>query len=252
MNLVINGAEAMGDARGSVRVSTGVTAIDAEAASRFVVPPRDADARHVFVEVRDSGSGMDEETQAKIFDPFFTTKFTGRGLGLAAVLGIVRAHAGALSVESALGAGTTFRVLFPAAGGLPEAREEPSADSFRARGRVLVVDDDAGVRTAYRRLLAQFGLEVIEAQDGRRGVEALAQHQGAIAAVLLDMTMPDMNGEETLLELRRVDARVPVILASGYTDVEASERFAGSDIVAFLAKPFSANELVRCLRAAGL
>jgi len=252
MNLVINGAEAIGDARGSVRVSTGVTRIDPEAAGRLVVAPRDPGAEHVLVEVKDSGSGMDEETRAKIFDPFFTTKFTGRGLGLAAVLGIVRAHAGALSVESAVGAGTTFRVYFPADPGLPEAREESPAESFRARGKVLVVDDDPGVRTAYRRLLSQFGLEVVEAQDGRRGVEALAEHHGAVAAVLLDMTMPDMNGEETLRELRRIDPRVPVILASGYTDVEAGERFAGADIVAFLAKPFSANELVRCLRAAGL
>jgi len=245
---VINGAEAIGDERGTVAVSTGTQDLDDDAIGRRQLGERMAPGRYVFVEVRDSGCGMDEATQAKIFDPFFTTKFAGRGLGLAAVLGIVRSHRGAVKVQSAPAKGTTFKVLFPASTA-PVRIVGTRAPQFRGQGLALVIDDDNGVRAATRRMLRLLGFDAIDAPDGRAGASLFAERAQEIVVVLLDMTMPEMNGEETFLEIRRVRADVPVVLTSGYDEIEATRRFTSKGLAGFLQKPFGTEDLTAKLAA---
>jgi PAS domain S-box-containing protein len=248
MNLVINGAEAIGDRSGSVVVTTGMQDMDESAVSRLQIGERIAPGRYVYFEVQDSGSGMDEATLSKIFDPFFTTKFTGRGLGLAAVLGIVRSHRGAVQVRSTPGRGTMFKVLFPASSAAVRA-DWPAAPAFHGEGLALVIDDDAAVRAATRRILTMMGFDVIEAPDGRAGAAIFAERARDIVVVLLDMTMPEMNGQETFREIRRVRDDVPVILTSGYHEVEVTRGFTAEGLAGFLQKPFGAEDLSAKLAA---
>jgi two-component system, cell cycle sensor histidine kinase and response regulator CckA len=248
MNLVINGAEAIGDQRGTVVVTTGVQHVG-EADAQQLFAAQLPSGPYVFIQVQDSGIGMDAVTQSKIFDPFFTTKFTGRGLGLAAVLGIVRRHRGAIKLDSTPGRGSTFKVLFPASQQPPV--QAPKADPvYRGQGLALIIDDDAGVRAAARRLFEAFGFKTVEAENGRLGAELFSRRAAEITVVLLDMTMPDMTGEETFDELRRVGTDVPVILTSGYSEVEATSRFTAKGLAGFLQKPFGPADLAATLRAA--
>ncbi|HKU42970.1 MAG TPA: PAS domain S-box protein, partial [Polyangiales bacterium] len=219
MNLVINAAEAIGPREGTVFVMTSHQRLTASDAATLYCPDGLVPGQYVSLEVRDTGHGMDAATQAKIFDPFFTTKFTGRGLGLAAVLGIVRTHRGAISVESSPGQGTSVRVFFPTTERREAASVRPRPSSYRGQGRVLVIDDDAGVRSIARRMLETFGFSVLEAADGESGAAAFIEHAGDCALVLLDMTMPKLNGEETLRAIRRVRSDVPVLLMSGYNEL---------------------------------
>jgi len=246
MNLVLNGAEAIGDAVGTVRVTTGVQVLDASSVASSFPSAELAPGRYAFVEVCDTGVGMDAATQAKIFDPFFTTKFTGRGLGLSAVLGIMRAHKGGIRVCSSPGAGSTFTAFFPSCD--VEATEGEAAQAmYRAEGLALLVDDDEGVRRVTRNLLTGFGLSVIEAVDGRQGAQLLAERAADVAVVILDMTMPEMSGEEAFREIRR-HSQVPVLLMSGFTQVEIAKRFSAHDRTSFLQKPFTPSELSDALR----
>jgi two-component system cell cycle sensor histidine kinase/response regulator CckA len=249
MNLVINGAEAIGDQRGTVLVTTGLQNIDEFYVQSLFSSEGIAPGNYVYLEVHDTGCGMDEATKMRIFDPFFTTKFTGRGLGLAAVMGIVRGHKGAIKVYSSPGKGTTFKVFFPAADGTAVG-PAPEVMSFRGEGLALVVDDDQGVREAATRLLEFFGFSVLQAVDGRHGTEVFRQHASEIVVVILDMTMPEMNGEETFREIRRVRSDVPVILTSGYNEIEATRRFTAKGLAGFLQKPFTPKELSQKLALA--
>ncbi len=196
----------------------------------------------------DTGMGMDVETQERIFEPFFTTKFTGRGLGLAAVQGIIRGHKGAIRVYSQLGRGTSIRVLFPVG-----AAEEPAPPAMReaastGAGRlVLVIDDDPGVRAFAQRVLERGGYRVVMANDGREGVRQFAQQPDGFAAVLLDLTMPLMSGLETFAALRHLRSTVPVLLCSGYSEEEATASFAGKGLAGFVQKPFQVQAILAAL-----
>jgi CheY-like chemotaxis protein len=189
---------------------------------------------------------MDKATVQKVFDPFYTTKFTGRGLGMSAVLGIVRGHGGAVRIYSEPGKGTTFKVLFPA---VEEQQAEPSGEPaaeaplYRGSGAVLLVDDEPTVLTVGGRMLQKMGFEVLTAGDGIEAVEIFRQHQDEIVCIVLDLTMPRMDGEETFRELRRIRSGVPVLLCSGYNEQDVVNRFAGKGLAGFIQKPYKLGEL---------
>jgi PAS domain S-box-containing protein len=244
MNLVINASEAIGDRSGSITVSTGAMECPADYLTQnYVAQPLDA-GLYVFLEVSDTGCGMSRETVDRMFEPFFTTKFTGRGLGLAAVLGIVQAHGGAIRVYSEAGRGTTVKVLFPAVvGAVAGEPEAPVSSQWRGRGTVLLADDEETVRAVSRRLLERLGLDVLTAEDGQAAVAIYGERQADIDMVLLDLTMPRMNGEEAFRELRRLNPGVRVILASGYSEKDIAGRFAGKGLAGCLQKPYTLDKL---------
>ena len=251
MNLVINASDALAEQSGVIAVSTGVMHADRAYLAETHLAPGIPEGRYVFLEVSDNGAGMTAATKARIFDPFFTTKFTGRGLGLAAVLGIVRGHRGALKVYSEAGRGTTFKLLLPCAEGPAEALPAPAdgGAAWRGSGLVLVIDDEETVRAVSARMLTMMGFEPLLAVNGREGADLFARRAGEIAAVMLDLTMPVLDGTATLTELRRLRADVRVLLMSGFTEHDAVDRFAGKGLAGFLQKPFKSDELRAALRA---
>lgn len=242
MNLLLNASESLNEEHGGVvAVSTMVLHCTKDYLSRsralFDAPEGD----YVCLEVKDNGCGMSDEVKEKLFDPFFTTKFTGRGLGMSAVLGIMKAHKGALILDSFPGKGTDIRVLFPAlpcgqtvfpeeAGGRPEIP--------RIRHTVLFVDDEADVLEIGTIMLRQLGYTVITANNGLDAVEIFNTCCGDVDCVLLDLSMPRMDGVQTLQELRRIQPDIPVILASGYAEEDIEARFDGQNVNAFLQKPY--------------
>ena len=255
MNVITNASDALGNRNGAIVVSTGVKQADRAYLQTTQLGDNLPEGCYVSVEVSDTGCGMDAETLSRMFDPFFTTKFSGRGLGLSAVLGIVRGHRGALRVDSAPGRGTTFQVLFPSgetAGPSREALEggltmpEPS---WHGTGTILVVDDEEAVRTVARMALERFGFEVLTADDGPAALEVFTAHADRIVAVLLDLTMPQMSGEEVFQELHRLRPDVPVILSSGFNEQDAVTGPPGAGPAAFVQKPYRPLELIDKLRA---
>jgi signal transduction histidine kinase/CheY-like chemotaxis protein len=252
MNLIINASEAIDGNSGVVSLSTGVmfadrnylrsTAIDGDVA----LP-----GQYAYLEVSDTGCGMDEKTQKNIFDPFFTTKFTGRGLGMSAVLGIVRGHKGAIKCYSEKGKGTTFKVLLPCKeGSIPELTEQKNLQKIASKcsGTALIVDDEETILEIAGMILEEMGFELLKASDGQQGVELFQQHHEAIALVLLDMTMPKMDGVEAFREMQRIDPKVKVILSSGYNEQDATNRFAGKGLAGFIQKPYLPNALQQIVR----
>ena len=196
---------------------------------------------------------MDKATQERIFEPFFTTKFTGRGLGLAAVLGIVRGHKGALRLESAVGKGTTFEILFPASeadAALLAGKNRATKSDWQGEGTILLADDEETIRALGARMLASLGFKVVTAADGREALERYAEHRDEINLVILDLTMPHMDGEEAFRELRLMNPEVRVIMSSGYAESDIASRFVGKGLVGFVHKPYSLAELTEQVRAA--
>ncbi len=250
LNLVTNAAEAIGDDDGVVRLRTGTLVADATYLASTYLTEELHEGRYAFLEVTDSGIGMEPETLERIFDPFFTTKVTGRGLGLAAVLGIVRSHAGAIKVYSEPGQGTTFKVLLPASEGQTAKAADPHAASrqYRGSGTILVVDDEQTVLQVARDLLVRFGFEVELAGDGQQALEVVERRGDDLRLVLLDMTMPRLDGEQTYAGIRRLSADLPVVLCSGYSEADATSRFKGKGLAGFLQKPFEISRLVTLLR----
>ena len=252
MNLITNAAEAIGDGGGAIQLSTAVVDADRAYLSGTYFDDRLPAGRYVYLEVSDTGCGMRPETQAKIFDPFFTTKFTGRGLGLAAAIGIVRAHRGALQVSSQPGLGSTFRLLFPGTDKTEEVRAVEPADVRveQCHGTILVVDDESGMRNLARAILENAGFTVLTACDGGDAIQVFRRHAGEVVAILLDLTMPVMNGEEAAAELGRIRAGVPIVLSSGYSEREAAGSFAGKGLAGFLKKPYEPADLIAALQRA--
>jgi CheY-like chemotaxis protein len=245
LNFIVNSADAIGSASGEIKVSSGVRRMNREQLSALFNGAELSEGEYVALEVRDTGCGMSKEMQDKIFDPFFTTKETGSGLGLSAVLGIVRGHHGALQVFSTPGKGTAFRVYLPATTQTfsEQAVSTVEIDAWRGDGRVLVVDDDLRVRNVAKLFVEKLNFDVITAEDGKEGLEMFEKHHDDLVAVLLDMTMPVLGGVEAMAGMRRIDASVPIILVSGYSEVEAGALIHGDRPDAFLQKPFKAKAL---------
>ena len=251
MNLLINAAEAIGDGNGEVTVSTWCEDLDstklaAQFAQQVLTP-----GSYVGLEVRDTGCGMLPEVMSRAFDPFFTTKFAGRGLGLSAILGIMRAHRGAITFSSQVGVGTTFRVLFPAING--EAKSATSATKGRTLSRgstVLVIDDEEDIRDVVRAVLESRGINVLTAADGGEGINVFRQNMDRVNAVLLDLNMPGMSGEAVFRELRALKPDARVILSTGYSEQETALRFADAPLAGFVHKPYTASVLVEKIGAA--
>jgi signal transduction histidine kinase/CheY-like chemotaxis protein len=247
MNLIINAAEAMSEGPGTITLRTGVRDASCETFGHGFWAEDLPAGRHVFVEVADTGSGMDEATQARIFEPFFTTKFTGRGLGLAAVLGIVKGHRGAIGLRSALGQGMTFTLLFPAAPAdapRPVSSMRVTSEIPMGTGRVLVIDDEEMLRSVVRLALKRSGFEVVEAVDGESGLEIVRREGDRIDLVLLDLTMPRMGGVEVFAELKRIRPDLHVVLMSGFTRGNVLPMFGDAAPEDFLEKPFHHKDLL--------
>ena len=249
-NLVANAWEAGGASRGAIRITvTTVSSADIPTSCRFPVEWQPHDKAYACLEVADAGCGIAEKDLDKLFDPFFSTKFSGRGLGLAVVLGIVRAHGGAVTVQSAMGRGSVFRVFLPASA---EAVPQPpvkaaQAPRLEAGGTVLLVDDAPSIRKAMTAALTQLGFAVLSAKDGVEALEVFREHSVDIRCVLCDLTMPRMDGWETLAALRQLAPELPVILSSGYDEDQVMAGDHPERPSAFLPKPYLIKELREAL-----
>jgi len=250
MNLVINASESLPAHGGIIRVRTGCTWLTTDMLSRACIGQNLPAGQFAFLEVSDTGCGMSEETLAKIFDPFFTTKFTGRGLGLAAVLGIVRSHGGCFFVESVLNEGSTFRMCLPLKAStqgpdFTNAVAAPSLSAPRRQSlRILLVDDEPDVRSVTSQVLELDGSTVQTASDGIEAVEVFHRNPDAFDIVILDLTMPGLDGVGALRQIRRLRADIRVILMSGYSDRESSLDDCLNETTLFLRKPFAREHLL--------
>jgi two-component system, cell cycle sensor histidine kinase and response regulator CckA len=257
MNLIINASEAIGEKSGFVTLSNGIEELSSDYMARIsknVYPPMDAPhpaGNYVYFMVSDDGVGMSKETEDKIFDPFFTTKFTGRGLGMSAVLGIVRCHKGVIQIRSEIGQGTSFKILFPI--GKQDAEEPKNVQidaeekEWNPQGTILVADDESTILKLAKRMLVRLGFSVLTAADGREAFNVYKQNHAMIDCVLLDFTMPHMNGQETFAEIRRINPDAKVVLCSGYNEQDATERFNGKGLSGFIQKPFTMDVLKNTL-----
>jgi len=245
MNLITNAAEAIGDNSGEIAITTSSRAYDQAELVSLQSSETMAAGEYVTLCVRDTGAGMTAETKARIYDPFFTTKTTGRGLGLAAVKGIVHGHAGTIALDTELGVGTTFLVLIPrepiAAKG---AKSKSDTEVDAASGRILLVDDERMVRDTVKRILEHAGYEVVLAKDGQEAIEVFRREYHAIDAVLLDVSMPKLSGVEVLQELRMMRPDVPVILSSGFTEQQIMDRFRNHAFTDVVQKPTRSRVLL--------
>ena len=253
MNLVLNATESLEGRPGKVRISSNIRHYDEGQLKTGLVPAEGDPGEYLHFKVSDEGTGMDDKVLARIFDPFFSTKSRGRGLGLSAVLGIVRGHKGGLSVQSEPGKGTTFDVILPI---LARADTEETDNTTNRSvvlsngpGTMLVVDDEEMVRTVVANALSREGYHVVTADDGLQGVERYVEHAGQLVGVFLDLTMPTMNGDDALKKMREIRADVPVIVMSGYSENEVSERFGADEFLTFLQKPFTVDALKRSLHS---
>jgi PAS domain S-box-containing protein len=247
MNLVINASDAIDNKDGQVCVSTGSIYCDKEYLTSTYLDDPLPEGKYIYFQVVDNGRGMDESTLERIFDPFFSTKDTGRGLGLAAVLGIVRGHRGAIRIESEIGKGSTFTVLLPE---VDHAQEAIAETVDKKSGRyiyndmtVLLVDDDDTVRDVTKDMLEELGFTVITAENGKKGFDLYKKRKTQINLVILDMTMPGMTGDEVFLKIREIDKDIPVILSSGYSELETATALIEKGLSGFIQKPYKQDDL---------
>lgn len=257
MNLIINAAESIEEQPGNVMLSTGIRSCDKTCLDGSLLEEKPEPGLFVFFEVSDNGCGMNEDTLKRLFDPFFTTKFAGRGLGMSAVMGIIKMHAGAMFVESKPGKGTTFNVLFPiTVASLPVTNDKVVSDKTEPSvipdtslsGLALVVDDEKSVLKICSKMVSICGLEVITARDGIEAVAGFIEHANDIAVVLMDLTMPNMDGIAAMNEIHRIRPDAKIIISSGFNEDELGDRFTGQTPSGFIRKPYSMSVLEAELR----
>jgi PAS domain S-box-containing protein len=247
MNLVTNASEAIGETDGLITIGTGLREITRKE-TETVFSGQDLEpGRYVTLRVADTGCGMTSETKARIFDPFFSTKGSGRGLGLSAMLGILRGHQAGIEIQAELGAGSVFQIHFRASSAmLPESGPiSPGSSKNRFHGKVLLVDDEADLRFSFGNLLQHLGFQVVAARDGQEALERFRPREFAL--VFMDLTMPRMSGQEAFLQMKARDPEVRVILVSGYNEREAIETLHGLRPAGFIQKPFSLQALAAML-----
>jgi CheY-like chemotaxis protein len=251
MNLVTNASEAIGDAEGVVSIRTGTRDYGLDELARDFPGQAIEPGTFLALDVSDTGQGMTPEVQARIFEPFFTTKFTGRGLGLSAMQGIVRGHKGGIRVYSEPGKGSTFKLIFPAGQGeVAEATAFLTENDWEGSGTILVVDDEEGVLQVAADLLRSMGFDVILAMDGLEALDRFQASKVPIRAVLMDLTMPHLDGVDTYRELRRLDPGCRVVLTSGYNQQEAVQEFLGKGLAGFVQKPYLRSDLLAAMKKA--
>ena len=251
-NLVCNALESSGDGLGVVDVRTELRCVSADELAAAQIESELEPGEVVVLEVADSGCGIEPGVLRRIFDPFYSTKFAGRGLGLGVVAGAVRANGAALLVHSAPGRGTRVRVFFELDGAraVDEVGIGASSGASVSGGHLLVVDDERLVRETIQAILERSGYRVDTAESGAAGLEILQREQGSLDAVLLDMTMPGMNGRETLRAMREVDRAIPVLLLSGHSEEDVKRAFTGDELAGFVLKPFTGATLLGSLERA--
>ena len=249
LNFIVNGAEAIGEKSGEIKLTTRTVHAKRDFLDTLYNGIHLPEGEYVVIEVKDSGCGIAKDLQSKVFEPFFTTKEMGTGLGLSALLGIVRAHKGAVQLVSELGHGAAFSILIPSTDKPAATRgvDTSEVERWQGEGTVLVVDDDPTVREVASAIVTGFHFEVLTANDGREGVNTFRKHHRKITAVLLDMTMPQLGGIDAMREMREIDASVPIILVSGYSEVSIRSLSSGEQPDAFVQKPFKAKELKKGL-----
>lgn len=243
MNLVINASEAIGDKSGVIAITTGCMACDNTYLKDIWLDENITEGLYVYVEIADTGTGMTHATLSKIFDPFFTTKFAGRGLGMSAVLGIIRGHKGAIKVYSEPGKGSSFKILLPASEKPAELFNcETHSSSWKGSGKVLLVDDEETVRGIGSDMLKELGFEAVTADDGREAIKKFNDNPD-ICFVILDLTMPHMDGEQCYRELHQINPDIKVIMSSGFNEQEVSQKFVGRGLAGFIQKPYKMSVL---------
>jgi PAS domain S-box-containing protein len=249
MNLFMNAVEALGENGGEITIRTEDRVLDREGLKDLLLGETMAEGRYVVLEVADTGCGMEKEVLDKVFDPFFTTKFTGRGLGLAAVLGIARGHKGGIRITSEPGKGSIFQVLLPTSEPPPAKAPvpEPIEDGWSGAGNILLVDDEEVIRTIASELLKELGFTAVLAGSGAEAIEIFKVNR-ELRAVILDLTMPGMDGEECFRELRRIDPEVKVIMSSGFSEQDVVQKFAGKELAGFIQKPYTLKALKEVMR----
>jgi signal transduction histidine kinase/ActR/RegA family two-component response regulator len=250
MNLVSNASDAIGSRDGLICVRSGLLQVDRKTVHEFSPATDIPDGQYVCLEVSDNGCGMTTEVREKIFDPFFSTKFTGRGLGLAAVLGIVRSHRGAITVQSEVGRGSTFKLLLPPSEGSADtpARRPGLNPTWKGKGTILLAEDEATVRLTTADLLKAGGFGVDMVENGRAAIAKFRSEADRYQAVLLDLTMPNGDGEEAFLEIRRINPDAVVLIMSGFSPQHVLDRFSGKGLNGFIQKPFQAKDLMNALQ----
>jgi PAS domain S-box-containing protein len=242
INLVINASEAIGEKGGIITINTGTMKCDKSYLAETYLHENLSEGLYIYLEVTDSGCGIPEENQDKIFDPFFTTKFTGRGLGLAAVLGVVKCHKGTIKIISEPEKGTAIRLLFPAF--ITKIEEKTEVNLSQWNGKILVVDDEECVCIVTKVILKKLGFTAMTASNGKEGLELLRKHGEEICAIILDITMPKMDGIETLKEIRLINNKVKIILTSGYENKVTFKDYIEKETDGFLQKPFEIKDMV--------
>lgn len=251
MNLITNAAEAIGDKSGLITIRTGIMHCDKSYLKDTWLDENLAEGPYCYYEVADTGCGMTDKVKARIFEPFFTTKFTGRGLGMSAVLGIVRGHKGALKIYSEPGKGSIIKVLFPAVMNAVTQKlkeQNHTLEEFHGSGTILLVDDEETIRALGKEILTTFGFSVLTAEDGREALEIFSKKPDQIDLVILDLMMPHMDGADCFRELKRIKPDIKVIMSSGYNEQEISQRFVGKGLAGFLQKPYQIQRLMDMIR----
>ncbi len=247
MNLIVNASESLNNKEGFVKIKTDLVYLKKDFLKNTNINYSNKEGEYILIEITDNGCGIEKDKLSKIFEPFYTTKFTGRGLGLSAVVGIVKNHNGIIKVESELNKGTTFKIYFPVSKNIVTSENVTEKQSFKGKGLILLIDDEEIIRKSGKQILEHINFEVITASNGLEGIELFKKFKNEIECVILDLIMPNMDGKEVFEHLIKIDENVNVILCSGYSESDIEKYFENKKISGILEKPYKINQLKEIL-----